>query len=241
MLIGGIARPSLTLQDQNQSEKRRLEDMGIQTEKYLEELTADVTKKEAGSQIDGVAANPIEYKLVPFMTGKNQQCQTEKKLTYPFKEHAAALQKQLSKKVLEQSLIETTEELELEAVRIEKRKYIQRRCEELQKIDSFLERKNIANERRARAINKAQFEFSLEADAEARVAATMFGIGSMGGLLGSTFDTLKAGGFMPAPGDTGGESIFETFIPIVLRKINVVIKLLLWIVCRTSSERSSIF
>lgn len=199
-------RPRMTLADQE--DKPGLEDMGMQTEQFLEEITSEVGRKEMGTQVeeepdDRSKKSTGGFMYRPFMIGTTQTCQTDLKLTFPFAENVKPIQKQLSQKILEQSLLETTEEMELEAIRQEKRRCIQERSEEIYKLRRAEDAQRAVAEERQMDAYARDLEFKWEQDAESRLCATLFSAGCMGGMLPIAFGHLQVDGYMSQSGSKG--------------------------------------
>ncbi len=199
-------RPRMTLADQE--ERAGLEDMGMQTEQFLEEITAEVARKDMFTQMeeetdDRVKKSTGGFMFRPFMIGSSQSCQTDLKLTFPFAENVKPIQKQLSQKILEQSLLETTEEMELEAIRKVKRRCIQERSEEIYKLRRAEDAQRAVAEERQMDAYARDLEYKWELDAESRLCATLFSAGCMGGMLPIAFGHLQVDGYMSNAGSKG--------------------------------------
>lgn len=148
----------------------------------------------------GVGAGCI---LRGFQIGASRGIQTDSMTCETFDENLAPIKRDLSRKILEQSLFETTEEMEVEAIRKEKRKYMQMRADQLYEIKRLIDRKRIAGERRDMAMNQRRFEDMEEMDAECRLGAALFSAGHLGGMLPITLGHLKLEGYLAESGKNG--------------------------------------
>lgn len=203
--FGGIERPSV---GSEYKEKVRLEDMGMQTDKYLEEITRGSSNRDGHTQteVNEKLKNPFgttNQHIKPTMLGDSRICQTDPSLVAPFRHGARPVEKTLCTKLIEQSLIETRQETELEEIYKKKRWFVQRRAEELYKLKRLLQAQKAVAEKRALALANQELEAFAEADAENRVAAAIFSSSFVSKLVPVTFSMLNMDGFIRNSGPKG--------------------------------------
>ncbi|CAL8148390.1 unnamed protein product [Orchesella dallaii] len=207
--LGGVEKSDLASTEER-TERVGFEDMGLQTEMFLEEITMEVGKKDMCTQSDAMEERVVERIIKPFMIGTSQQCQTDPTLSFDFDQNVKPLQKAFSKKLVEQALFETTEEAELEMLRREKRAHMQLQREEQDKHRRLVYAQRTVEEARAVALQNQQRDAKLEEEAESRLGASMFAAGSVAGMVPIAFSIMKIEGYMS---ETGSQDICNMLMP----------------------------
>ncbi|KAL7697108.1 radial spoke protein 3 [Lotmaria passim] len=123
----------------------------IQTEEYLEELTDTVEQVAQETQTDPLMDRPATPKFIPTKSGRDAETQIHEGELFRFDEAVEPILEVLVGKTLEQAMLEVMQEEELELLRQQQIEFEQRRKEELleaQKLESAERRKFEEKERR---------------------------------------------------------------------------------------------
>ncbi|KPA73483.1 putative radial spoke protein 3 [Leptomonas pyrrhocoris] len=127
------------------------ENIPIQTEEYLEELTDKVEQVVQETQTDPLMDRPATPKYIPTKSGRDAETQIYEGELFRFDEAVEPILEVLVGKTLEQAMLEVMQEEELELLRQQQIEFEQRRKEELleaQKLESAERRKFEEKERR---------------------------------------------------------------------------------------------
>jgi hypothetical protein len=189
--IGGIARPRTPPQH-----NVGLEDMGIQTEKFLEEITDVVIEKEMGTQTDQLYDADLPRLFCPTKLGMDASTQILPWELFQFDQEAKPIVSSIVGKIIEQSLFETMEEEELEGLLAQQRQYEERQRLELLRLKRLQEREQKITDERTRLIEQKLREAEEEKATEARIGASLYSADYLQGFATGALDDLRQEGFM---------------------------------------------
>lgn len=167
----------------------------IQTEEYLEELTDKVEQQMQEAQTDPLMDRPSTPKYIPKKTGRDAETQICEGDLFRFDEAVEPILEVLVGKTLEQAMLEVMQEEELELLRQQQLEFEQRRNEELletQKLEAEEKRKFEEKERR----KKQEFErIQREKETREKLQARQFAKSYMSNMENRVFSRLQDEGW----------------------------------------------
>jgi len=178
------------------SDKIGLEDMGIQTEAFLEEITDEVQEKEMSTQTDQMYDMELPRIFLPTKQGLDASTQIMPWELFKFDSEAKPIVSSVVGKIIEQSLFETMEEEELESLLAQQRQHEERHRMELLRLRRLQEREQKVTEERTRLIEQQVKEAEEEKDTETRIGASLFSADYLSSLASNALEDLKKEGFL---------------------------------------------
>ncbi|XP_035705885.1 flagellar radial spoke protein 3 [Folsomia candida] len=203
--MGGIIRPRTP---PHHTSKIGLEDMGIQTDRYLEEITDEVVEKDMFTQTDQIFDLPVLKIFCPFKLGLDVETQIQPWELFRFDDEVTPVVTTVVGKIIEQALFETMEEVELESLLSQQRAFEERHRIELMRLHRLHQREQKITAERERLIAQRQKEVMEEKETQNIVTANFYSANLLGTLNNNALNELRRQGFM-----SGNDDLNDTFIP----------------------------
>jgi len=170
--------------------------MGMQTEKFLEEITDEVKERDMCTQTDHIFDLNIPHFFCPTKFGLDIETQIEPWELFDFDRDVEPIVSSVIGKILEQSLFETLEEMELDSLREQQYAYDERHRQNLMRLHRLYERERKVTEERERLILQRVKEASQESEVENRIGANHFVLTYLGGIASAVLKDLRRDGNM---------------------------------------------
>ncbi|KAI3381175.1 hypothetical protein SNEBB_007368 [Seison nebaliae] len=175
------------------------QDVNLQTELYLEELTDRVEEADAGCQTDAFLERPPTPLFIPAKSGIDVETQIYAGELFDFDLEVTPLLSVLVGKTIEQALLEASEEEELAALRQQQREFEELRNAEMVEKQRLEEQEQRRLAERERRLSQTRDEALEESNAARKIAASAFTRSYLQDLVPSCFANLRDNGFFYDP------------------------------------------
>jgi len=181
-----------------------LGDMGIQTDRFLEELQEDIVEVQMGTQTDLLHdSSVIRSRNMPLFVqsklGVDASTYLPPQDLFNFDDQVKPIVENAVGKIIEQALLETMEEAEFGALRSQYEAYEELRRRELLRIRRLEQRERKLQEEQVALIKNRQSEFKEELAVQKVIGASIFGSCYLGGLIPNIMTVLKNDGYITDP------------------------------------------
>lgn len=184
--------------------------MDVQTELYLEELTDQVEEADEQTQTDPFLDRPPSPLFIPPKTGVDVATQILTGELFDFDIEVKPILEVLVGKTLEQALMETMEEEELEELRKHQRQFEDIRAAELAEMQRLEENARRREAEKEARIAEQRTALQQQKETSEKIAARAFAQSYLSSLVPSVFSSLDDHGFFFDQQERG------LFIPIIL-------------------------
>ncbi|XP_053736279.1 radial spoke head protein 3 homolog isoform X1 [Synchiropus splendidus] len=193
------------------------QNMDVQTELYLEELSDIIVTTEMECQTDAFVDKPPSPLFIPAKTGKDVATQIEEGELFDFDREVQPLLEVLVGKTIEQSLLEVMEEEELAALKAQQKYYEERRNAELAEVQRLQEQERRHTQEKENRIAQQKEVQRKEKEVAAMIAGRAFTQRYLENVIPSVFSALKVDGYIYDPVKKDIES---NFLPLLMSEMN---------------------
>ncbi|OAF68767.1 Mitochondrial import inner membrane translocase subunit Tim13, partial [Intoshia linei] len=194
------------------------ENMEVQTELYLEEISDKTEEVDTFCQTDAFLDRPPSPCYVPAKIGEDRSTQIWPNELFDFDLEVTPILQVLVGKTVEQSLLEVMEEEELENLRIEQRKFQVLRNAEIVEQQRLAEQDRRHQEEKKRRIEQQQHVIEMEKENIEKINSVYFAKSYLMDLIPVVFSTLQDQGYFYDPIE---RDIETNFIPWLIQESNI--------------------
>ncbi|NXL95002.1 RSPH3 protein, partial [Alectura lathami] len=192
------------------------EHVPVQTELYLEEISDRVIEVDVECQTDVFLDRPPTPFFVPAKTGRDVATQIEEGELFDFDIEVKPILEVLVGKIIEQALLEATEEEELANLRAHQRAYAELRNAELAEVQRLEEQDRRCREEKERCKQQQMQMLQKQKETTDKIAAQVFAKRYLADLIPSVFRNLRESGFFY---DTIERDIETQFLPWLITEV----------------------
>lgn len=167
----------------------------VQTDLYLEELLDKVQEEDMETQTDAFLDRPPSPLFFPAKTGHDIATQIEEGELFDFDIEVQPILEVLVGKTIEQSLLEVTEEEELNSIRTQQQKYQEIRNAETAEMQRLEEQSRRRREEKERRVKQQREVMQREKEMLEKMAARNFARNYLQDLVPGVFSSLEDSGY----------------------------------------------
>eukprot|EP00048_Salpingoeca_helianthica_P015351 m.226298 g.226298 ORF g.226298 m.226298 type:complete len:455 (+) comp16919_c0_seq1:41-1405(+) len=193
------------------------QNMEVQTELYLEELTDRVEEADVDTQTDAFLDRPPSPAFVPVKSGIDAWTQILSGELFDFDREVRPLLEVLVGKTLEQAMMEVMEEEELARLRQHQSEFEELRNTELVETQRREEAARRAREEKDRRVRQAREALAKEKETAEKVAARAFAKNYISSIVPGVFESLSRAGYFY---DQQEREIEMDFLPWLLASVD---------------------
>uniref|UniRef100_A0A8C4X2W2 Radial spoke head 3 n=1 Tax=Erpetoichthys calabaricus TaxID=27687 RepID=A0A8C4X2W2_ERPCA len=189
----------------------------VQTELYLEELSDRIIVSDVSSQTDNLLDRPATPLFIPAKSGKDVDTQILEGELFDFDIEVKPILEVMVGKIIEQSLLEVSQEEELATFRAQQRAFEELRNAELAEAQRLEEQERRRREEKERRLKQQREVIQKEKETVEKIAAQTFAKHYLADLITSVYCRLWNGGYFYDPVERDVET---KFMPWLMKEVD---------------------